>query len=234
MGHDSDSEYNSEMTPDSLTSSELVSTDESQTDEESQSQVDREELPRRLPDDDPRGEDPVHQDNMLGAGTTIISSEFFNATPRGSPRSTPRATLSRQTTPDFRPGSNQSTGSRGGRQEPSSDQAFPDISRLSFEERGGYDIKDEELPSEAFFNTTFQNALKSAKKLARTIDRELAQCALASRPGTDLFRIWKSAQEMQNFDCPETRIIGIVGDSASGKLTWRTKGTTLTSAYRKE
>lgn len=227
-----------------MTSSELVSTDESQTDEDSQSQADREdqiryvviedihnlsitrdsdihrdsrELPRRLPHDDPRVEDPVHQDNMLGARTTIISSEFFNATPRGSPRRTPRASLSRQATPDFGLGSNQSTGSNGERQESSSDQAFPDISRLHLEEQGGYDVEDEQLPSETFFDPTFQKALKSAMKLARKIDSELAQCALASRPGTDLFRIWKNAQEMEKFDCPETRIIGIVGDSASGK-----------------
>ena len=169
----------------------------------------------------------------------ITSRDFFNATPRPSPRGTPRASLSNVPSMSSSPenieqsssGSVDSRERNGGTlgncldvatavsNNQSTVQDRPTGNDLSTgnDQSAGYDIAGELLYNADFFDPNFQNALKSAKKLAGSIEDQLSQCALADGPSSDLFKIREIAKRYRNFDCPAKRTIGLVGDSGEGK-----------------
>lgn len=79
-----------------------------------------------------------------------------------------------------------------------------------------YDVKDEVPPSEPYFDPAFQKALKNGLQLAGKVGACLQQCDLAQKVDSDLHKLFKTARELESFESPATRIIGIVGDSATG------------------
>jgi hypothetical protein len=80
-----------------------------------------------------------------------------------------------------------------------------------------YDVNDEALPPLPFSDRNYQNALRVGIRLAREIFDCLTQCEVANKSDTQLYKIKQKAELLQNFDCPASRTIGIVGDSAAGK-----------------
>ena len=79
-----------------------------------------------------------------------------------------------------------------------------------------YDVKDEIPPSEPYFDAAFQAALKKGLRLAGRIAACLQQCDLAQKVDSDLHKLYRTATELESFESPATRTIGIVGDSATG------------------
>lgn len=93
-----------------------------------------------------------------------------------------------------------------------------DIDAPSDPDRVFYDVKDETPPSEPYFDPVFQEALKKGVGLAGKIAARLEQCELAHKVDSDLYKLRRSARELESFESPATRTIGIVGDSATGKF----------------
>lgn len=79
-----------------------------------------------------------------------------------------------------------------------------------------YDVKDEVPPSEPYFNSAFQEALKKGLRLAGKVAACLQQCDLTQKVDSDLHKLYRTAMELESFESPATRTIGIVGDSATG------------------
>ncbi len=77
---------------------------------------------------------------------------------------------------------------------------------------------DEVLPSEPYYNTGFQLSLRDGVDLAKAVLRCLEGSREAQKADSSLSAILRSAKELSCFDAPATRIIGIVGDSATGIL----------------
>lgn len=172
----------------------------------------------------------------------ITSRDFLNATPRPSPRGTPRASLSKAPSTSLASdnieqsssGSVDSRAINGGTLGSCLDVATavansqstvkdrPTGNNLSTgnDQSAGYDIERELLFNADFFDPKFQNALKSAKKLTGSIDDQLSQCALVDGPSSDLFKTREIAKRYRNFDCPAKRTIGLVGHSGEGKSTF--------------
>ena len=92
----------------------------------------------------------------------------------------------------------------------------PNLEHLTLEDGPLYEVRDEPPPSEPFFNEAFQEALELGRGLVRDLSASLSYCDLAHTPESDIGRIWRTAQKLERFDRPETRTIGIVGDSGSG------------------
>ncbi|KAI9879730.1 MAG: hypothetical protein M1830_007515 [Pleopsidium flavum] len=92
-----------------------------------------------------------------------------------------------------------------------------DIYAPSDQDRAFYDVKDEKPPSEPYFDPAFQEALKKGVGLAGKIAARLEQCELAHKVDSDLYKLYRSARELESFESPATRTIGLVGDSATGK-----------------
>ncbi|KAI4126304.1 MAG: hypothetical protein LQ338_003813 [Usnochroma carphineum] len=80
-----------------------------------------------------------------------------------------------------------------------------------------YEVENEDLPSEPFFDKDFQYCLKSGKELVGAIPTDLTQCSLSSQSNSELSQLRKSADEMKSFESRAVRRVGIVGDSAAGK-----------------
>lgn len=180
-----------------------------------------------------RGSPSGTSQRSFGLPVPIGSPNFPNISQKGSLSRTPQSSL--PSVPSLRSASKDSDHSLN--YFPKFDKAsfrkpgippgltIPDLSSLSLQDgASGYDISEEHLPTEAFFDPAFQSALKSAKGLAGSIDDQLARCAVAHSSNSDLHKIWAAAKKKRNFDFPVTRTIGIAGDSAAGILYYGTHG----------
>ena len=81
-----------------------------------------------------------------------------------------------------------------------------------------YNVEAEPLPPGPFADRDYQNAVKAGKDLARNVADHLRLCETASQASTQLYKIQKRAEELQRFDSPATRTIGLIGDSAAGEF----------------
>jgi len=79
-----------------------------------------------------------------------------------------------------------------------------------------YNVDAEALPSNPCFDRNYQQALKRAKALAGDVYSHLSQCEVANRVDTQLYKMKQRASQLNRFDSPASRTIGIVGDSAAG------------------
>ncbi|KAL6408246.1 hypothetical protein AUP68_08100 [Ilyonectria robusta] len=80
-----------------------------------------------------------------------------------------------------------------------------------------HDVKDEELPQDAFHNPSFQQAFGDAKMLMSNIRDVLGSTSLHSDPESTMQRLHKEAGDLACFKYPSTRTVGFVGDSGVGK-----------------
>ncbi len=80
-----------------------------------------------------------------------------------------------------------------------------------------YNVEAEPLPPGPFADRDYQNAVKAGKDLARNVADHLRLCKTASQASTQLYKIQKRAEELQRFDSPASRTIGLIGDSAAGE-----------------
>ena len=158
--------------------------------------------------------------SSAGLRAPVTARGLYNATPRTSPSPSPgrsSTSASRQATPantiaDGVPLYEANALST------SSEDGAPDIGRLDLHDRRTpYSVREESLPKEPFFDPAFQNALKAGISLAKRVSDDLAHCGIAHKPGSNLNKIWKTAQDLAEFKSPATRTIGIVGDSAAGQ-----------------
>ncbi|OHF03901.1 hypothetical protein CORC01_00763 [Colletotrichum orchidophilum] len=80
-----------------------------------------------------------------------------------------------------------------------------------------HDVKDEELPLNRFHDAAFQNAFGDAKALMSQLVDVLEGSPLHISPDSTIKKLHRQAQELSRFQCPSTRIVGLVGDSGVGK-----------------
>ncbi|KAH7161710.1 hypothetical protein EDB81DRAFT_683686 [Dactylonectria macrodidyma] len=80
-----------------------------------------------------------------------------------------------------------------------------------------HDVKDEELPKDAFHSPKFQKNFTDAKNLMSTMRTVLGSSSLHSDPDSTMQRLYKRAGDLACFNYPSTRTVGFVGDSGVGK-----------------
>ena len=88
-------------------------------------------------------------------------------------------------------------------------------SRLQVSEE--YDVDDEELPSDPYFNPSFQEALKIGTYIAGSIEDALRTCTLSQDPESQLHKLVNTSNQLRNFQTPSVCTIGVVGDSGVGE-----------------
>lgn len=106
-----------------------------------------------------------------------------------------------------------------------------DVASQSGEEVS-YDVKDEIPPREPYFDPAFQKALKNGLQLAGKIAACLQQCDLAHKVDSDLNKLYRTARQLESFESPATRTIGIVGDSATGNACSKQSVGGVAKAFR--
>ncbi|KAK1749872.1 nuclear GTPase SLIP-GC [Echria macrotheca] len=80
-----------------------------------------------------------------------------------------------------------------------------------------HDVRNEEPPSDRFHSPAFQQAFRDAKALMGSLAEVLSSSTIQLEPDSTLHELSRTAQKLANFQCPPTRIVGLVGDSAVGK-----------------
>ncbi|KXX76645.1 Nuclear GTPase SLIP-GC [Madurella mycetomatis] len=82
-----------------------------------------------------------------------------------------------------------------------------------------HEVRDEEPPQDRFHEPAFQRAFSEARSLMDDLARALesSQFGLYLQPDSTIHRLQERAREIANFQCPPTRIVGLVGDSGVGK-----------------
>lgn len=82
-----------------------------------------------------------------------------------------------------------------------------------------HDLKDEEMPSDPFYEAGFQQAFLDAKQLTKEMARALSSSSLHQEPDSTINRLHTEADRLSRFEPPSTRTIAFVGDSGVGKPT---------------
>ncbi|KAK3367927.1 hypothetical protein B0H63DRAFT_490012 [Podospora didyma] len=80
-----------------------------------------------------------------------------------------------------------------------------------------HNVRDEELPGDRFHEPAFQQAFHNARVLMGNLARVLGSSALHLDPDSTIQDLERKAQNLANFQCPPTRVVGLVGDSGAGK-----------------
>ena len=80
-----------------------------------------------------------------------------------------------------------------------------------------YSMREEQLPAEPYYEHGFQTALKTGTKMAASISNGLDRCPVTQDPDSSLHKLSRDATKLAGYKSPDTRIIGFVGKSGSGK-----------------
>ena len=163
-------------------------------------------------------------DHLLPADTTLSSSDLKgpftvrdlpNATPRPTPSPEPERMSGLENSIDLAGKEALSSVMTAGYAD--SDGSIPRLEDLDLDtDFLPYNVEAEPLPEGPFANRDYQNAVKAGKHLAKNVADHLRKCTTAPQVSTQLYKIQKRAKELQRFDSPATRTIGLLGDSAAG------------------
>ncbi|KAI0448932.1 hypothetical protein F5B21DRAFT_520908 [Xylaria acuta] len=82
---------------------------------------------------------------------------------------------------------------------------------------GKHDVGDEAPPNDRFNLPAIQNALRDTKHLLSELVDVLGSSEVHNEPDSVMKRLHRQAEDLAQFKCPSTRIVGFVGDSGAGK-----------------
>ncbi|KAK4119755.1 P-loop containing nucleoside triphosphate hydrolase protein, partial [Parathielavia appendiculata] len=80
-----------------------------------------------------------------------------------------------------------------------------------------YNVRDEAPPQDRFHEPAFQQGFVEAQSLMGRLARVLGSSALHLNPDSTMKALRDKADELAKFRCPQSRIVGLVGDSGVGK-----------------
>ncbi|KAL8905916.1 MAG: hypothetical protein Q9171_006480 [Xanthocarpia ochracea] len=145
--------------------------------------------------------DLSHRSND-GLDTPSTARDLYDATPRPSPSPSPQPRQrDEQLIPEASP-------VESGRDQ-SSTTLVAEMHHLHLGNGPRiYNVGDEALPVEPFYDKGFQNCLKSGKAIADSIHASLGACSLASQSDSELGRLRASADRLRYYESPATRRIG--------------------------
>ena len=83
-------------------------------------------------------------------------------------------------------------------------------------------VRDEALPKQPFFDQGLQEAIKKAQGAIAKVAEQLRGIDLAQDPQSGLHTIWKQALASREFNNDAVSTIGIVGESAAGRMLYTT------------
>jgi len=79
-----------------------------------------------------------------------------------------------------------------------------------------HDIRDEEPPVDRFHDPAFQTAFNEARELVGSLTRVLGSSDVHLEPDSTMKGLHQTARRLAEFQCPPTRVVGLVGDSGVG------------------
>lgn len=80
-----------------------------------------------------------------------------------------------------------------------------------------HDVRDEELPHDAFHSPEFQKAFADAKQLMANMSSVLSSSTLHTDSSATIHGLYHQAEELAQFQYPSSRTVGFVGDSGVGE-----------------
>ena len=153
----------------------------------------------------------ARSESMPGSCSTI--SDLYDATPRPSLSPEPTSVIDTPTV--VTPGAGEDHLQQGSPVNITSKLAQISLRNEASNNGTPYRVEyDEALPNEPYFDQDFQRALKAAVQLTKTVSNELRQCQPPQN--SNLFKLLRGADELQDFAPKTRRTIGLIGDSAAG------------------
>ncbi|KAI1339281.1 hypothetical protein F5Y15DRAFT_423997 [Xylariaceae sp. FL0016] len=80
-----------------------------------------------------------------------------------------------------------------------------------------HSVEDERPPNDRFNDPTFQRTFVDAKQLMANLGRTLGSSAIHEEPDSTMQRLYRQAGQLGCFQCPSSRVVGLLGDSGVGK-----------------
>lgn len=77
---------------------------------------------------------------------------------------------------------------------------------------------DEPLPPAPIYNSQLQDGLSEVKSLLAGIANTMRLSELTDDPNTSLHKLYNETKKASEFKYPETRTVGLIGDSGVGVL----------------
>lgn len=146
--------------------------------------------------------------SSFGMSTT---ADLYNATPRGSPSPAHNSQEHRS-----------QAGSRAKGKSNNVEEGLDITSGLGSLNLGpdesDYDVREEPLPREPYFNRGFQRALKLATATASDLHSSITSHGRSHESLPELYKQLETSKRLGTYASNASRTIGIIGDSASGKL----------------
>lgn len=86
-----------------------------------------------------------------------------------------------------------------------------------------YSIRQERHPQVRIYNTHLQNALRDVRSHLKNLTNTMRGCPLVHDQTTGLYDLYQKVQTMSQFQYPETRTVGFIGNSGVGKFSLASK-----------
>jgi hypothetical protein len=77
----------------------------------------------------------------------------------------------------------------------------------------------EPLADHPFFDPQLSEAIEQAKRIAGDVAATLASCSMVKeKPESEIAKHFHEALRLEEFECSETRTIGVIGESGQGRF----------------
>jgi hypothetical protein len=123
------------------------------------------------------------------------------------------AALPQSFTSDSRPASLRASTAQSESPRPSSGRPRRSSSRVNLLP---HNVRDEQPPQDRFHEPAFQQAFRDSKALMGGLAEVLGSNTLHLEPDSTMKSLRQTAQDLATFQCPPTRVVGLVGDSGVG------------------
>lgn len=104
--------------------------------------------------------------------------------------------------------------SSSGPQQPPTGRNRRSSSRVNFQP---HNVREEKPPQDRFHEPAFQQAFRNAKALMGSLAGVLGSSSRHLEPDSAIQHLRQTAQNLATFQCPPTRVVGLVGDAGVGK-----------------
>jgi hypothetical protein len=81
-------------------------------------------------------------------------------------------------------------------------------------------VSDEEPPNDRFHQHDFQASFADTKALMLDLTKTLRSSDLSNEQDSVMKKLHERGKGLAEYECPQTRIVGFVGDSGVGKSSW--------------
>lgn len=161
------------------------------------------------------GRAPVQNTGLSPGQSTSTYADMFNATPEP----TPTASFERRAVSGSPPPTHEHITVDT---DPPSEDSDSDSDNVKTDAESDddpllYNVRQELLPRARIYNADLQSVLSEVNQQLSYLKEDMRQCPLSQERESSLHNLYEQTCALSQVECPETRIVGFIGNSGVGK-----------------